>query len=303
MIRKPAIIVCGDIMVDHNIYTTTARIAVEAPIPIFKIQRDEYSLGGCGNVLKNLHALGCSSLHIFGSVGDDPNGRRIREAVDGMNIHSHIKTVNGATITKQRYFCDNRVVFRCDDEDDAERYEWSCVDDIENILKNEKIDCIIMSDYNKGFLNKEHCRRIIELANRHGVFTSVDPKKDYSKYIGCSLIKPNRKEACELFHHTGGDINSLHVKIIDMIKCKYSVVTLAEKGITLSDGTSILHEHVPEPLNIIDVTGAGDIVCAILSYYIPLDVPIDNVLRRAAQIATHSVECVGTYTIHPEDIV
>jgi D-beta-D-heptose 7-phosphate kinase/D-beta-D-heptose 1-phosphate adenosyltransferase len=220
-----------------------------------------------------------------------------------MNIHNHIQTVDGATITKQRYFCDNRVIFRCDDEDESKLYEYSCVNGIENILKSEKIDCIVMSDYNKGFLNKEHCSRIIELANRYGVFTSVDPKKDYSKYIGCSLIKPNRKEAYDLFHHTGDDIISLHRKIIDMIKCKYSVVTLAEKGITLSDGTSILHEHVAEPLNIIDVTGAGDIVCAILSYYLPLGVPIDIILRRATRIATHSVECVGTYTIHPEDII
>jgi D-beta-D-heptose 7-phosphate kinase/D-beta-D-heptose 1-phosphate adenosyltransferase len=289
-------------MLDHNIYTTTTRVAVEAPVPIFSRRREDYRLGGCGNVLKNLHALGCSKLYLFGTVGDDSGGHIVRQMVSGLGVHAHLQTVNEPTIVKQRYFCDNKIVFRCDTEGDEARYNVSCVEQIENILKSETIDCIVLSDYNKGFLYTEQCMAIIELATRYGVFTSVDPKKDYSKYIGCSLFKPNRKEAIELFGHAGEDISDLHIKIKSAVNCRYSVITQAEKGISLYDGKTLYSKHVPEPKRILDVTGAGDIVCAILSYFIPMNTSLPDALQMATRIATKSVEYVGTYTIQPGDV-
>ena len=291
-------------MLDHNIFTTTQRIANEAPIPVYIGYKHGHSLGGCGNVLKNLSSLGCGKLYIFSVVGNDSAGTNIISEVNRLGIQNHIFVRDEFTTTlKQRFFCDNKIVFRCDEEANPCLEQVSFADQIENILKTEKIDCIVLSDYNKGVLYKEHCQAIISIANKYNVFTCVDPKSDYTKYIGCSIIKPNRKEAYDIFKvNPNTPIEDLHSKIFNTIGCKYSVITLAEKGITLFDGSKLIR-GTPQSRNIIDVTGAGDIVCCILAYFISRGAPIEDVVKLATQIATKSTEYPGTYTLTRSDIL
>lgn len=301
--RPPTIIVCGDIMLDHYIYTKIDKIANEAPIPVFRFLKEEYTLGGCGNVLRNLHSIGCAGLHIFSAIGDDIMGRRISDMIDEMGIHTHLSVErSGVTTTKTRYFSDNKVVFRCDTEA-AHTVDISAIlIDMEDCIRHNTIDCIILSDYDKGFLTKDVCRAIIALANRYNVFTCVDPKRDYTKYVGCSLIKPNRTEARRLVgaaEDTPDEV--LHRMLREKVCCRYSVITMSEEGISLNNGEATIHAR-PTVHKVVDVTGAGDIVTCILGYYVPLGVDLSDVIRMATTIATISVEHPGTYTITKGDI-
>lgn len=304
---KPTIIVCGDIMLDHNIYTRVEKIANEAPIPVFNHQSEEWNLGGAGNVVKNLQSLGCEQLYVFGVIGDDKNGERVTQLVTQLKIQNKIVTAPSyKTTTKIRFFCEKQLQFRCDIENSViERQSLNhilFVDEIEKILLRERVDCIILSDYNKGVLTRDQCQSIITLANRYKVMTCVDPKEDPTKYVGCTLIKPNRTEAYKLFKvPDGSSIEEVHNKIKEIVNCQYSVITLAEKGITLFDGTTLFHER-PTVRNIIDVTGAGDIVCSIISYFINSTTSLSKLLQLATRLATKSVEFPGTYTIQPSDL-
>ena len=56
-IQNKKILVLGDIMLDQYIYGSVDRISPEAPIPIINIENNSYSIGGAGNVLKNLSSL------------------------------------------------------------------------------------------------------------------------------------------------------------------------------------------------------------------------------------------------------
>ena len=305
---KPNIIVCGDIMLDYNIFVKIEKIANEAPIPVFNLEREVYALGGCGNVLKNLANIGCNKLFIFSAIGNDRNGLILTKLVEDLGVVNYIQHVDSYnTITKKRYFCDNKIMFRCDTENTSEERKYlesiAFADEIESILKTEHIDCIILSDYNKGLLTKEQCQAIIRVANKYNVFTCVDPKHDYTKYVGCSLIKPNRKEAYDIFHFDKfKSILDLHKHIYAIIGCKYSVITLAENGITLYDGDKMIQER-SNVHSIIDVTGAGDIVCCILGYFLSRSTSPKEVIQLATRIATKSVEHPGTYTITPNDIL
>lgn len=305
--RKPTIIICGDIMLDHNIYTTIEKLANEAPIPVFNRGREEYLLGGAGNVLKNLNSIGCEQIYMFSAIGEDSNGRCLTALIDSLGVENRTRVIPGyTTTTKQRFFCENKLIFRCDSENGSAEKQLLCAvsfaDELEEVLRNIHVDCIILSDYNKGILYKEQCQAIIALANRYGVMTCVDPKNDFTKYIGCTVIKPNRKEAYDLFAvDKSSSIDELHATIYAQIHCKYSVITLAEKGVTLFDGTTYYKES-PNVHSIIDVTGAGDIVCCILAYFLPLGYPIQRTLKFATDIATKSIEYPGTYTVRPEDI-
>ena len=297
-------IVCGDIMLDHNVFVEAEKLANEAPIPVFGLQKEEFTLGGCGNVVKNLRGLGCGSLHLFSAIGDDEAGRRISDAlVKRLGVVSHLCVVDGyRTCVKRRYFCDNKIVFRCDTE--VGLVVPSFAEEVEAVLKTESIDCIILSDYNKGVLTAQVCEDIIRLGTVYGVFTCVDPKQDYTKYKGCSLIKPNKKEACALLQlEAKTPLIELHKRMFELVGPKYSVITLAEEGITLYDGATMIQERTGAR-KIIDVTGAGDIVCAILGYFMhsPAVVP-SKVLQLATRIATKSVEFPGTYTLTRGDLL
>ena len=63
-----------------------------------------------------------------------------------------------------------------------------------------KADIVLLSDYAKGFLTPETAQMVIKAGKRHGKPVIVDPKgRDYSKYTGAMLVKPNLKE----FHERG----------------------------------------------------------------------------------------------------
>lgn len=305
-LRKPNILVCGDILLDCNVYMSIQKIANEAPILVFTQEKEEFKLGGCGNVLQNVHSLGCESLYMFGAIGNDSYGKKVLELVHAMNVECHVRVVESAnTIVKRRHFCDNKILFRSDIETDKEHFSnISFVDEIEEILRSKPIDCIILSDYNKGILTHEQCQAILSLAKRYNVFTCVDPKEDAQKYVGCSLIKPNKSEAHRLFGlGVGTPLEEIHGAIYSTIQCTYSVVTMSENGISLYDGERIYHELPDSIHKILDVTGAGDIVCSILGYFLCQKRPIQNVLRLATQIATKSVEFPGTYCTSMSDIL
>ena len=88
------IAVVGDLMLDRFIYGDVERISPEAPVPIVDVARQELRLGGAGNVISNLVALGCrvghKQLHVakgsrmlehvsctpFGECGREAGGRR-----------------------------------------------------------------------------------------------------------------------------------------------------------------------------------------------------------------------------------
>lgn len=306
--KRPNIIIIGDIMLDINNYVSIEKIANEAPIPVFRLIQKQVSLGGCGNVLKNIYNLECENLYIFSVVGKDAAGDEINTIIHSMNVHNHIVQLDGYnTITKTRYFCENKLMFRCDVENDLSN-NHQLIDicfkrEIMKILESNKIDCIILSDYNKGVLNFKHCRNIIEFANENNIFTCVDPKDDYTKYIGCSLIKPNLSESLKLFHlDKSTSILDIHKNIFKHIGCKLSVVTMSKDGITLFDGENMIHEKTNANA-IVDVTGAGDIVCSIVAYFLCTSKSYKETIHLATKIGTMSVQYPGTYTLTKSDIL
>src|SRR4029078_3807422 len=63
------IVVLGDLMLDGFIWGRVRRISPEAPVPVVEVERQTLALGGAGNVVSNLVALGASpiSLGAFGA--------------------------------------------------------------------------------------------------------------------------------------------------------------------------------------------------------------------------------------------
>ena len=305
-LNKPNIIIIGDLMLDHNIYGGIEKIANEAPIPVLHKTSEVYTLGGCGNVLMNVDALGCNKLFLFSMIGNDIHGDTIKKLLNDKKIDATY-ILKETTIVKHRFFCNNKIVFRYDDEkiynlsEEDENYIYTV---FLNIISNNKIDTIIFSDYNKGFLTDNICTKIIELANMNSIFTCVDPKNNYIKYKNCSLIKPNKNEVKQLFNINIDDtnINEVLTYIKNTVKSNHVIITLSDKGIAYIDDNNKIYIQPIKALDVIDVTGAGDIVNAIVSYYLPM-YDKEYTIKLSSYIATKSVTCLGTYIIKKEDIL
>ena len=70
------IVLIGDLMIDRYVYGNAERLSPEAPVPVLHYQREEYRLGGAGNVAANLAAMRARTC-VVGVVGDDEEGRRL----------------------------------------------------------------------------------------------------------------------------------------------------------------------------------------------------------------------------------
>ena len=82
---KARVLCIGDVMLDHFHYGTVERISPEAPIPVLKVEREDAMLGGAGNVVRNLDALGANT-HFVTVVGGDGSGKTIARLIKGQGI-------------------------------------------------------------------------------------------------------------------------------------------------------------------------------------------------------------------------
>ena len=307
-IRLPKIIVFGDIMLDVQIHGSVGKIANESPIPVLHSQTIKRELGGCGNVLMNLDSIGCEKLFIFSMVGDDENAESIKQILEKHPLITAELYSNKlyTTTDKTRGFANKKIIFRYDIEKKTELLEEdknSIELKLQSIIKGHKIDSIVLSDYNKGFMTKSLSQMIIRTAKENGIPTFVDPKVDYNKFIGCTVFKPNIKEIKDIFNinYSFEKLKETHLEIRDKVQCKETLITLSEQGITYLTDEEFIHEStIPTEVN--DVTGAGDVVIAIMAYFYGVITNLE-LIRLATWAGTHSVKHTGTYIIQRSDIL
>jgi D-beta-D-heptose 7-phosphate kinase/D-beta-D-heptose 1-phosphate adenosyltransferase len=292
------IIIIGDVMLDINYNSQVTRNAPEADIPIYNILDTNYILGGAGNVAHNLKNLG-ANVELVGLIGNDTYGTIIKKNLESKQIDHKLFIDNRNTIQKNRIFLNNELNVRFDIEDTY---------DISNVIENEvihyitnkgKIDAIIISDYDKGFVTEYLCQKVIKYANENNIPTFVDPKlKNFFKYKDCFLFKPNIVEAEKLTNCKNLDIIINSIK--SSINCKNLLITRGKEGMILNSTTNkIEHDSI---INLVDVTGAGDIVLSVLVYIFLRGGDLLKACKVANYVAGKSVGVIGNYTISQNDI-
>src|SRR3954462_980483 len=74
--RGRAVLIVGDLMLDHFVIGRVDRISPEAPVPVVQFDHESYRLGGAANVANNVASLG-GRVEIAGIVGNDAEGARL----------------------------------------------------------------------------------------------------------------------------------------------------------------------------------------------------------------------------------
>jgi D-beta-D-heptose 7-phosphate kinase/D-beta-D-heptose 1-phosphate adenosyltransferase len=296
---KNQIIIIGDVLLDINNTAEIKRNAPEADIPIYNILGNNYILGGAANVAKNLRHLD-THVEIVSVIGNDIYGNKIKELLDSNLINNKLFVDdNRKTTQKNRIFINNAIKVRFDNEDTNDISDTLETDIFEYVIKKSNIGAIIISDYDKGVITEKLSNNIIEYANKNNIPTFVDPKlKNYYKYKNCFLIKPNQQES-EII---SGEKNI--EKILNVIKekigCKNILLTRGKEGMILNNiYNKIVHDSI---INLVDVTGAGDTVLAVLVYSYLQNNDLLKSSKMANYIGGKSVGVIGNYNITNDDI-
>lgn len=307
------VLVVGDLMIDEYLWGHIERISAEAPVPILNIVRRESTLGGAGNVVRNLRALG-AKVTAVGVVGTDNTGRRIRELIDQVEAgsenvvsDSHRKSTRKVRLMSLEH---NQQVFRVDEET-VQAVEGDIEEQlITSITKNgAHADVILCSDYLKGTLTRRVLSAAFEVAQQHGITNLVAPKDaNFQKYRGATILMPNQKELAQLTSSVvDGErwlVGSAR-KLIESLALEALVVTRGKDGISLfqSGGDDLRRMDVPTMArSVFDVTGAGDTAISVLAASIAANGDLDFAVRLANLAAGIKVAKRGTNVVTIDEI-
>ncbi|MRJ01840.1 MAG: D-glycero-beta-D-manno-heptose-7-phosphate kinase [Epsilonproteobacteria bacterium] len=289
----PRILVIGDLMVDHYVQGRCERISPEAPVQVVEVEREYDLLGGAGNVVNNLLALG-AQVAVAGVIGRDGAGEWIEGQLREKGVECHLFREDRPTTKKSRIIAAHQQIVRVDRESRIDITEGTGRK-ILDVVRQGHYDLILLSDYAKGLLTPSLTPQIIS-QRKAPVF--VDPKSSWQKYRGADLLTPNRKEAQEIGGIPIGDDQSLQMAgrvIMEKLAIPNLLITLSEEGMALFEGEEMV--KIPAcAKEVYDVTGAGDTVLAAMGYSVATGKSLKEAARFANLAAGVVVGKVGAAT-------
>ena len=244
------VLLIGDSCLDRYHYGTCDRISPEAPVPILNFKETKEYPGMAANVKANLGGLGLSCDFI----------------------------TNNNRIIKERYVDEKsrQQFLRVDSGDDLIRYSFSLKD-----VQLEKYDAIVISDYEKGFIDYESAN---ELTSKFSGLIFVDSKKKDLSCFNHSIIKINESE--------------LNLTMAFPPPKDYELImTLGDRGAQWNDKI-----YPTRKVDVFDVSGAGDSFLAglVVDYLLRRDMP--KAIQFANRCAEIAVQKSGTYAVTLEDL-
>ncbi|MDB6096176.1 MAG: bifunctional heptose 7-phosphate kinase/heptose 1-phosphate adenyltransferase [Francisellaceae bacterium] len=296
------ILVIGDIMLDQYWHGDAGRISPEAPVPVVHVNRVHETPGGAGNVAINLASLGVKTI-LMGFTGQDAAANRVEQLLIEAGIECFIKQLpTHPTITKLRILSRNQQLIRLDTETLFEEKEQTTLIEEYTRLLN-RIDAIILADYNKGALCQ--MQTLIQLAKNAKIPILIDPKKkDFSIYHGANIITPNLKEFEEVVGYcaTVSEMCEKAQALIEKEDLQALVITRAEQGVSVIEKDQEPY-HIPAlAREVFDVTGAGDTVIAVMGAALASKMS----LRQAATLGNLAAGIVvgklGTATVSVNEL-
>lgn len=305
-ISKREILVIGDCMLDEYNWGEVTRISPESCTPILRLNSTTLRCGGAANVAYQLQYINCNVI-LLGIIGKDETGQKLNGLLnERLEFHPFIHDIK--TTKKIRYVNNLRQqMFRVDDEE-YESLSSSDILDIKSLIleKSKYLECIVLSDYNKGVLNIVSTQEIINYAHSLSIPIIVDIKEPcVEKYYGADIVKGNFLELCSFFPNetiTKSNIEQYVLKFKHYLKARYVVVTLGQNGMIGVDEEDIIYHIKSKPVPVYDVTGAGDVVTAFIAANIANLENFSNMLQITNIAANKKVGKFGNLPVSLDEI-
>lgn len=308
-LRGQPVVVLGDVMLDHYIWGEASRISPEAPVPVVKVHRESYRLGGAANVAPNIKSLGGEPI-LISVVGRDENGERLRHGLEKLGISTeHLLVDSGRpTVKKTRVIARGQQVVRIDREeihelDDALMEAIS--GRIAAVLPRTK--GVLISDYGKGVISGRLLEQWLPSFRKAGIPVCVDPKEShFHSYRQVTILTPNLKEAAFAAGRPIVDratLEQVGQRLLRSLEAENLLITRGEEGMSLfrSHAPTL---HIPSvERDVYDVTGAGDTVVSALAIALAAGLAVEDATRLANHAAGRVVRELGTVTTTIEEIL
>jgi D-glycero-beta-D-manno-heptose-7-phosphate kinase len=311
--RGRRVVVWGDLILDEYVFGTTRRISREAPVLILSYRSRAYTLGGAGNALNNLRALGAVPVPVA-VVGDDEAGRLILNLLKSQRIGTSFvfREKDYPTPLKTRILAGeantrNQQILRIDREGrvpDTPALKSRLRRGLERSLKGS--DALLVSDYNY-FTVKEGLFHSVAARQRRRMPVAVDSRFRLLAFKGATIATPNEPEVEDALRtklETG--TASLHATgraLLRRLGAAAVLITRGARGMALYErGRKPVLIPAHGPSDIVDVTGAGDTVISVFT----LAVAAGATSREAAFLANRAGSVVvmkkGAATLTPLEL-
>ncbi len=230
---------------DKYVYGECNRLSPEAPVPILKYSETKTAPGMADNVYHNLLAF------------DDIDVTFV--------THEEI-------ITKTRYVDGkfHHQILRVDDDIPVTPFN--------GVIPDEDFHCIVVSDYDKGYIDEAKLFQLVADA-RCPVF--VDSKKIHLPIKHNCFVKINE-----------GELEQLQTSIY----AENAIITLGAGGATFNNEL-----YPAESVDVFDVCGAGDTFLAALVYTFMTTASMEYAVQIANKAAAIAVSHFGTYILTKEE--
>jgi D-beta-D-heptose 7-phosphate kinase / D-beta-D-heptose 1-phosphate adenosyltransferase len=312
---QPRVLVVGDLMLDRYIWGDAERISQEAPVILLHADRREERLGGASSVATLLRALG-ARVSLAGVVGSDADSARLRHMLldQGVDDEAVLSDTDRPTTVKERYI--GRAQHRHPQQMIRVDYEMRAplsaprerelLQAITHQLR--RVDVVLISDYDKGVCSPGLLASVIAASRALGLRVVADPirSNDYRKYHGCSALTPNRLEAglatsCTIT--TTAEALASGDRLREQLDLEAAIVTLDKEGMALSHADGRRAIFPTRPRQVYDITGAGDMVLAVLGMALAAGADYEPAIRLANVAGGLEVEKIGVATVTREEIV
>jgi D-glycero-beta-D-manno-heptose-7-phosphate kinase len=300
------VIVLGDIMLDQFIWGKVRRVSPEAPVPVVEVANETHMLGGAGNVAANIRALGGDPI-LIGVIGRDYAAEQIKGIIRKYRIEpSGLLPDDRPTTLKTRIMAHGQQLVRADRESRAplsSELNASLASTFAKWLPTSR--AVVVSDYDKGSINRELLTRVLPAAERAGIPVFVDPKAHHADYYKPITLIMSGQRDTELLTgmsiETEAQLEAAGHRLLQKFSCPYALVTRGEEGMSLfSSGAT---QHLPTfAREVFDATGVGDTVIATLSLARAGDASMEEAARLANHAAGLVVGKVGTATVTQEEL-
>ena len=300
-LKSTRILVVGDVMLDRYWFGSADRISPEAPVPVVRVDKTEYRLGGAGNVALNIAKQGVR-VNLLSVRGDDQEGRELESLLERNHIESHLLIDKQLSTTiKTRVIAQHQQLVRID-------FESTPTHEVLNQALKRYVDlvsdadAIVFSDYGKGGL--QHIAQMIREANKADKCVLVDPKGvDFERYCGASYITPNKSELRNVVGPWESE-EELTQKVNTLrrdLGLTGVLVTRSEEGMSLfREGHSL--NFPTSAQEIYDVSGAGDTVIGVFAAMLASGCDVEESVAFANRAAGIVVGKLGTATVNFDEL-
>lgn len=296
-------------MIDQFVWGSVSRISPEAPVPVVRLERESSALGGAGNVLSNVIALGARALPV-GVRGEDREGEQLERLCrsSGSPTEGLVTAPGRPTTVKTRIVAHHQHVVRVDREEDG-----PLPPAVAQALRERALACldraaaVVVSDYDKGAVSRDLLAALLPEASRRRLPVVIDPKiRLFLHYRPCTVVTPNAREAMEaagMRARTDAEFEAMGRRLLEQLGSPYLLITRGDRGMLLLNakgGTLTIPAVARE---VFDVTGAGDTVVALLALALAAGATMEESAILANRAAGVVVGKLGTATLTAQELL